>query len=131
MAHAFPASLTIVMLALLLGCGDNDQASGEVDVAINVAEADHCPSLTSAVAAPAQTSVGGTVTVSATATDPDPGDLLTYRWSPPEGFANPTSAATSYTCRSAGPKALTVLASDHHRPSSCTATATLTVACVH
>ncbi|HSY41952.1 MAG TPA: hypothetical protein VLA79_20600, partial [Polyangia bacterium] len=62
---------------LLLGCGDNLAAEqGEVDIAVSAVSADKCPSITSAIAAPTQTSVGGTVAVSATASDPDPGETV-------------------------------------------------------
>jgi hypothetical protein len=116
---------------LLLGCGDNSLSeSGEVDVALNVASGDKCPSITSAVAAPMQTSVGATVAVNATASDPDRGETISFSWSPAAQFANPTSAATSYRCPSAGRQALTLTVADSHRPIPCKANVTLQVDCV-
>jgi hypothetical protein len=113
----------------LLGCGDNESASGEVNVALNVVAADKCPSITWAVAAPTQTSVGGAIGVSATASDPDRGEAVSFSWSPAAHFANPSSAVTSYRCAVAGRQALTVTVADSHQP-PCTASATLEVECV-
>jgi hypothetical protein len=115
---------------LLLGCGDRAAESGEVDVALNFVAADKCPSITSAVAAPMQTSVGGTIGVSATASDPDRGDAVSFSWSPAAHFANPRSAVTSYSCTVAGRQTLTLTIADSHRPTPCTAQATLEVDCV-
>ena len=63
--------------------------------------ADKCPSITSAVAAPMQASIGGAVAVSATASDPDRGEAITFSWSPSANFANPHTAVTSYRCTAA------------------------------
>ena len=116
---------------LLLGCGDNLAAEqGEVDIAVSAVSADKCPSITSAIAAPTQTSVGGTVAVSATASDPDPGETVSFGWSPSASFANPSSAVTSYRCPAAGRQALTLTIADNHRPVPCTANVTLEVFCV-
>ncbi len=115
---------------LLLGCGDNLEASGEVAVAVNFVAADKCPSITSAVAAPTQTSVGGTVGVSATAADPDLGEAFSFSWSPAARFANPSSAVTSYLCAAAGWQTLTLTVADSRRPTPCTANATLEVDCI-
>ncbi len=122
--------LTIAAATLLLGCGDNDRASGEIVIATTFAPADNCPSIAWAVAAPARTSVGGIISVAAAATDPDPDDVLGYTWSPPDGIAKSTSAATTYTCTSAGPKTLSLAVSDHHRPNPCSTSTTLQINCV-
>jgi hypothetical protein len=124
------ALVIAVASALLLGCGDNMAASGEVDVAVNIAAADNCPSITSAIAAPVQTSVGGTVGVSATASDPDRGEIVSFRWSPAAQFANPSSAVTSYVCPAAGRQTLTLTVADSRRPNPCSAKTALTVDCV-
>ena len=105
-------------------------AFGEVDVAANIVAADKCPSITSAVAAPVQTSVGGTVGVSATASDPDRGETVGFSWSPAANFANPSSAVTSYVCPAAGRQTLTLTIADSRRPTPCTAKATLAVDCI-
>lgn len=115
---------------LLISCGDNLAASGEVDVALNFVAADNCPSITSAVAAPVQTSIGGTVDVSATAFDPDRGETVTFSWSPAAHFANPSSAVTSYVCPAAGRQTLILTIADSRRPTPCTAKATLQVDCL-
>ena len=115
---------------LLLGCGGRAAESGEVDVALNFVAADKCPSITSAVAAPMETSVGGTIGVSATASDPDRGDAVSFSWSPAAHFANPRSSVTSYSCTVAGRQTLTLNIADSHRPTPCTAQATLEVDCV-
>jgi hypothetical protein len=123
--------LAIAVSSLLLfGCGDRATESGEVDVALSIVAADNCPSITSAVAAPAQTSVGGTIAVSATASDPDRGDTVSFGWSPAARFANPSSAATSYSCTTAGRQTLTLTIADSHRPTPCTANVTLVVDCI-
>ena len=115
---------------LLLGCGDGAAESGEVDVATNFVAADKCPSITSAVAAPMQTSVGGTIGVNATASDPNRGATVSFSWSPATQFANPSSAVTSYRCTAAGWQTLTLTIADSYRPTPCTANATLKVDCV-
>lgn len=120
----------IAAAALLQGCGDNDRANGEIVVATTFAPADSCPSIAWAVAAPAQTSVGGIIALAAAASDSDPEDVLGYAWSPTAGIAKPTSAATTYTCPSAGPKTLSLAVSDHHRPNPCSTSTTLQVTCV-
>ena len=124
-------AIAVTSLFLLLGCGDDQSvSSGEVNVALNVVAADNCPSITTAVAAPMQTSVGGTIGVSATASDPDRGDAVSFSWSPAAYFANPSSAATSYRCPAAGRQTLTLTIADSHRPVPCTASVTLAVSCV-
>jgi hypothetical protein len=115
---------------LLISCGDNMAASGEVDVALNFVAADRCPSITSAVAAPAQTSVGGSVAVSATASDPDRGETVSFSWSPAAHFANPSSAVTTYLCPAAGRQTLSLAIADSRATNPCTAKATLVVDCV-
>jgi hypothetical protein len=124
-------ALTITVSSLLLfSCGGDAAESGEVDVALNVVAADKCPSITSAVAAPMQTSVGGAIDVNATAFDPDRGDAVTFSWSPAASFADPRAAATSYRCTVAGRQTLNLTIADSHRPTPCTAKATLQLDCV-
>jgi hypothetical protein len=115
---------------LLLGCGGGAAESGEVDVALDFVAADKCPSITSAVAAPMQTSVGGAIAVSATASDPDRSETVSFSWSPAAQFANPSSAVTSFRCPAAGWQALTLTIADSRRPTPCTTKATLEVDCV-
>lgn len=120
----------IPALCLLFGCGGGAGASGRVEIATNFASGDNCPSITSAFAAPAETSVGGRISVAVTATDPDPGDTLTTSWTPAAGFEDPHATATSFTCAAAGTESLVVIVSDNHAPTPCTTRATLAVKCV-
>ena len=120
--------LLAVLLGLPVACAEPEQ-SGHVDIAASFTQADNCPSITSSVAAPAETSIGGAIGVRASATDPDPHDTLRYAWAPAANFADPTAAATSYSCRAAGRQTLTLTVSDNHQPIPCTTQATLTVTC--
>jgi hypothetical protein len=89
---------------------------------------DDCPAVI-ATAGPAITRVGSTVFVGTRATDDDPGDQLTYKWTAAAGsFANPTATNTTYTCpgaSQAGPQVLTVTVSDGR----CSVMRTVTVSC--
>ena len=122
--------LTVVVLSLLAGCGGGAGASGRVEVATAFVPGDDCPSITSAVVGSAQTSVGATVSVAASATDPDPGDRLSYAWAPAAAFANADAPATTFACSAAGRTKLTVTVSDNHAPTPCTTSATLTIDCL-
>jgi hypothetical protein len=97
---------------------------------VTVVNGDNCPSITSSFAAPAQTSVGGSVSVGATASDPDATDTLTYSWAPAANFTNPTAATTSYNCTTDGLQTLTLTVNDNHTPSNCTPKITMQVNCV-
>jgi N-acetylneuraminic acid mutarotase len=56
------------------------------------------PVITSLVASSSHVLPGGTITLRATATDPDPGDTLTFAWTAPAGgFDAPSSASTTWT----------------------------------
>ena len=130
MPRVFTSGFLLAAASLLLSCGDNEPANGEVVIATSFAPGDTCPTISWAVAAPAQTSVGSSIGVSAAASDPDPGDVLGYSWAPAGAFANPELPSTSYLCSSAGPKTLSLAVSDHHRPTPCVSTATLRITCV-
>lgn len=85
-----------------------------------------CPSLTSYVGAPVVVAVGGSITVSAMATDPD-GNPLAYQWTAPTGtFDNPVAPMTSFTCTVPGQTTLTVAVSD----GMCADSAQLPLSCV-
>jgi len=61
---------------------------------------------------PSETTIGGTVNLSAVATSPNP-SATTYAWSAPSGtFSSASSATTTFTCTSQGPVTLTVTVSD-------------------
>ena len=87
-----------------------------------------CPGVT-ATAGPATARVGSHVTVSAQASDDDPGAQLTYKWTAAAGsFASATAINTTYTCpgaAQAGPQVLTVTVSD----GKCSVMRTVTVLC--
>ena len=119
-----------VSLGMTLACGTASEAipTGNVGVTATVVEGDHCPSITSGVASPATTSLGGSIEVAATASDADPGDTLTYAWAPAANFTNPAASTTIYRCLSGGTEAFTLTVSDNHTP-PCLATATFTVRC--
>ena len=85
-----------------------------------------CPAITSFSGAPIAISVGGSITVSVAAVNPD-SNPLTYLWSAPSGsFAAPSQTTTSFTCTTAGMTTLTVTVSD----GMCDDAATLPVDCV-
>ncbi|WP_163998792.1 Kelch repeat-containing protein [Pyxidicoccus caerfyrddinensis] len=68
--------------------------------------ANAAPVISSLSAAPGTVEPGGTVTLTASASDTNPGDTLTYAWSAPSGtFAQPSSLSTTWTAPSS---ALTV-----------------------
>jgi hypothetical protein len=125
-----PSAFLLAATTLLAGCGDNEPAYGELVIATSFAPADNCPSIAWAVAAPGQTSVGGSIAVSASASDPDHSDVLTYGWTPADAFMKPGLPSTTYLCSSAGAKTLTLSVSDHHRPTPCVTTAALRITCV-
>lgn len=72
----------------------------------------NCPAITATTASPLAVSVGGTINLSATASDLD-GNPLTLQWSAPSGqLGNTASAATTFTCTDEGPVIITVAVSD-------------------
>ena len=71
-----------------------------------------CPELTKAVVAPLQTSIGNVIVVRSQAED-DEGDTIEYAWTADSGtFANPSAAATFYTCEETGNHELTISVTD-------------------
>lgn len=128
-AHLPPSARRLLGLVLLAGatqacggsvesapgCEPTDEAPSEepeaaaappIEAATNDAprRQPHCVVLT---VAPEQVSVGGKVRATAHPGDPDL--ALSFEWSASAGtFAEPESAATSYTCTSAGPQLLTL-----------------------
>jgi hypothetical protein len=126
---------TNVTLTLVCGGGGQTKTTGTVGITATVVAGDNCPSITSATASPATTSVGGTIAVSAVATDPDttatPPDVLTYAWAPAANFTAPTSASTAFNCTADGTQTITLTVNDNHVPTSCPVTITMTVNCVN
>lgn len=89
------------------------------------ASTNNCPAITSQVVAPQAVSVGGKISVGATAADLDAADTLVFAWSG-GNFDAPAAASTKFTCTSGGVKTLTVSVTD----SKCTTTASVDVNCV-
>jgi hypothetical protein len=119
-----------VQVPIQCGSGTSPPPSGSV---IAQATLDSCPMITSSMASPLVTSaLRGTVDVSVTATDPDPGDVLTYRWQalplPGGQFADPTAPSTQYTCDLPGTITISVTVIDNHT-ALCFATRSFTVTC--
>jgi hypothetical protein len=95
-------------------------------------EGDQCPVLTSWGASPLQTSSPrGTISVSASASDADPGDRLTYEWTATAGsFADPRAPVTTFTCTTPGDQTLTMSVRDDHHPGPCKTSLKILVTCV-
>jgi hypothetical protein len=128
---AFPvlAGVTVeVGVTFTCGTATEPTPTSSVGITATIVEGDHCPSITSGVASPATTSVGGTIGLVVTASDADPGETLSYAWAPAASFTNPAASATLFKCVSAGTQSLTVTVSDNHTP-PCSTTASLTVTC--
>ncbi len=113
-----------------------NQNQGSVVVTGNfVQTGDICPLLTSWVASPLQTSgPGGVIDVSASATDANASDVLTYLWTAAPGgsFGSPTSTTTTYSCPAVTPgtsvtETLTFTVNDG---AGCTAAISIPVTCV-
>jgi hypothetical protein len=103
---------------------------GVLNISVTAGDANNCPSITSAVAAPGQTTVGATLAVSAAASDPDAYDTLAFHWSPAGNFDDPASAQAVFRCFQSGTQTVTLTVNDNHAINPCTATTTLTVTCV-
>ena len=92
--------------------------------------ADNCPQITSWTISPLTTSFpGGTIDVTADATDADVGETLTYAWGPTAKFTMPSGQMTQYHCTAPGGDTITLNVTDSHTP-SCTATLSFPVTCV-
>jgi hypothetical protein len=118
-----------VTMTLTCGTGTQPGQTGNIGVTATLVEGDNCPSITSAVVGPAETSVGGSAMVIATASDPDASETLTYAWAPAANFTTPGSSGSSYKCLAAGVQSFTLTVSDSHAPTPCQTVATLTIKC--
>jgi hypothetical protein len=73
----------------------------------------------------------GRINVAATASDPDPGDVLSLSWTASAGsFVDPAAPATDYICTTEGAQTLVFQVSDNHVPTSCTETFLFSVTCL-
>jgi hypothetical protein len=124
----------IVMVGVQLVCGGGtfNQTNGSVIVNGTFINGNNCPGLTSWVASPLQTSVGGQINLAAVATDADTADRLTYNWtaSGAGSFAPANDPSTVFVCGGPGIQTLTVVVSDNHAPTPCTATMTFPITCI-
>jgi phospholipase C len=90
----------------------------------------NCATWNSVSAIPSATTVGSSVTVSASAIAPNPG-AITYAWSAPSGtFSAPSAASTSFTCTAPGAVTLTLSLTDGPVGDSGACNPTLTTATV-
>ena len=117
-----------VSMTLTCGTGSQPKTTGTIGVTATLVEGDNCPSITSAVVGPDETSVGGQAMVDATAFDADVSETVSFAWAPAANFASPTAAKTTYTCLASGTQTFTLTVADSHVP-SCTTTATMTIKC--
>jgi hypothetical protein len=99
-----------------------DGGIGTVVVTGTLVPGDNCPALVSWSISPQQTAAnGGTIDVSASASDADVSDTLTYAWAATAGtFTSGSTASTQYTCGAAGTQTLSLTISDNHTPTPCT-----------
>ncbi len=121
---------TSLSMTITCGAGSTGTIPGQVDVNATVISGDNCPSITSGAVAPAVTSVGASIAVSAAASDPDAADVLSYTWT--DGVGGPTLATgnnTSITCPSSGTHHVILVVADNHSP-SCSKSVDLPVNCV-
>ena len=90
-----------------------------------------CPSLDSALANPSEANVGASISLVASASDPDNGpSSLTYAWSATgsAGVVTASSlASTSFVCAKSGPATVTLTVSDGD--AKCDATTTFSIMC--
>jgi hypothetical protein len=93
--------------------------------------ADHCPAIVSWNATPLATATPPlTFELSATASDSDPGDVLSFAWTATEGtFSDAAASAAVYTCGAEPAPAVTLTIDDNHTPSSCSTIVLLPVDC--
>jgi hypothetical protein len=88
---------------------------------------DHCPVIQSIGISPSVVTVGKPSMLSATASDQDAGDVLTFTWSTGNGsFSAPTAASSSYTCATPGTPTVTLDVSDGR----CLSRSAIAVICV-
>jgi hypothetical protein len=88
---------------------------------------DICPRLTSFTAGPRTLPVGQAAALSAAATDPDPGDVITFAWTATSGtFDNAAGSKTTFTCASPGVATVSAAVSD----GSCSDVATFDITCL-
>jgi hypothetical protein len=96
-------------ISVVMTCNAGPGDGGNANVGAQLV---NCGTAGAIAASPSELSVGGTTTVMATATAPNPA-TITYAWSAPSGiFSSPTSATTDFTCTTTGPVTLTLTVGD-------------------
>jgi hypothetical protein len=118
-----------VSVTLTNTISDSGTAPGQVDVNGTIVPGDHPPVITFVVVSPLQIAVGGTVSVSVSATDPDAGDVVSYAWTatPDGSYASAATASTTYSSSTVGTKTLKITVSDNHSPTALTASVSVAV----
>lgn len=114
----------VTRLSITLQCqGEGGAGSLEVDAVLN-----NCPFVTDVVVAPRSAAIGGQLAVSASGSDSDAADVLSYAWTASGGgtFADAAKGSTTFTCAVAGTHELTFTVSD----GKCVQSRTLPVTCV-
>ncbi|MDH3201542.1 MAG: hypothetical protein OEM15_11680 [Myxococcales bacterium] len=99
----------VTELHVMLQCKtDPDLGAVRVDTWINV-----CAQLDMVVVSSLDTSVGGSIEVSAMASDKDGDPMISYFWTATGGsIANPPAQSTTYTCEEEGIQFITITVSD-------------------
>jgi hypothetical protein len=119
---------TSVPVAVTIACGNvtPSPSVGQIVVTGTVVAGDNCPVLVSSVISPEATAAnGGTIDVSVSASDADPGESVSYTWAAPAGsFSNLHAATTQYLCGPVGSESLSVSITDNHLPTPCSVTVT-------
>lgn len=80
---------------------------------------------------PVATAPAGTISVAASASEPDGMGVPSFAWSATAGtFADPAAASTLYTCSVAGTQTIVLAVTGGQPPTSCTTTFLLPVTCL-
>jgi phospholipase C len=117
-------------VSVQLACSNAAPDAGSAAISANTFD---CATVQSLSAVPTEVIVGNPVSVTATATGPNPA-ALTYAWTAPSGsFSAPGSQTSNFTCSVAGSIPLTVTVTDGAVPSGSTCptstTSTVNVQC--
>ncbi len=100
---------TPVALTVTCGGGGPMPGGGIVNVTTTVGAGDRCPVLTYYSVNPTSLKVGDQSILSATATDPDTGDTVTYSWTATAGtVTNGTNQNATYVCSAVGTATITL-----------------------
>ena len=117
---------TMVSVNMICGSVTPDGGTGMVVVTSTIVAGDSCPLLTTSLIEPRVTAIASPIHLTATASDADMGDTLTFTWSATAGtFTDPSMASTDYHCPSTtGMQSLTLRIADNHMPVPCTTVVT-------